>query len=267
MKKTLIIAVALLALLLLLPACGGNSAYGEYKQAYKMLQKAESFAIGSRDYSHTFVSATGEETTGEWFTDSQVVKTESGYDGISSISVYGEGYGDSDSYSGEVYFHDGRSYSAVHEDYMAEGEFTRVSQACDPDFAFRIATEGLLDIPKEVIVKQRVFGTNVAKLRTLEFTLDPEKFYAWTFGEPDANTLYVAFREPPIYAVSLDEEGRLQHVRLNWCMVSTEANPSRWERDVEVYFLSWDDIELEFPELNEEDYPDMSDPADQGNDC
>ena len=40
-------------------------------------------------------------------------------------------------------------------------------------------------------------------------------------------------------------------------MVSTEANPSRWERDVEVYFLSWDDIELQFPELNEEDYPDI----------
>ena len=214
MKKRAFILLLLLLTAGLLTACG-NSAYSEYAKAYDMLQQAESFAASSRDYSHTFVSATGEETFGEGFTDSQVVKTEAGYDGISSISVYGEGYGDSDSYSGEVYFHDGRSYSAVHEDYMAEGEFTRVSQACDPDFAFRIATEGLLDIPKEVIVKQRVYGTNVAKLRTLEFTLDPEKFYAWTFGEPDANTLYVAFREPPTYAVSLDEEGRLQHVRLN----------------------------------------------------
>ena len=117
--------------------------------------------------------------------------------------------------------------------------------------------------PKEIIVKQRVYGTNVAKLRTLEFTLDPEKFYAWTFGEPDANTLYVDFLEPPTYAVSLDEEGRLQHVRLNWCLVSTEANPSRWERDVEVYFLSWDDIELEFPELNEKDYPDIDSQVNQ----
>ena len=266
MKKRAI-TLLLLLLLLCLCACGGNSAYDEYIQAYKMLQQAESFATGSRDYTHTFVSATGEETTGEGLTNSQVVKTETGYDGIFYISTYGEANGDSDSYSGEAYIRDGRSYSAVHEDYMAEGEFSRVSQACDPDFAFKMATEGLLDLPKEIIVKQRVYGTNVAKLRTLVFTLDPEKLFAWMFGEPDANTLYVTFREPPTYAVTFDEEGRIQHVRLNWCMVSTEANPSRWERDVEVYFLSWDDIELEFPELNEEDYPDMSDPAGQGNDC
>ena len=254
MKKKLIAAAALLAVLLCLCACG-NSAYNEYKQAYKMLQQAESFAASSRDYSHTFVSATGEETIGEGLTNSQVVKTETGYDGIFYISVSGEANGDSDSYSGEVYIRNGRSYSAVHEDYMAEGEFSRVSQACDPDSAFLTATEGLFDIPKEIIVKQRVYDTNVAKLRRLEFTLDPKKFYAWKFGEPDANTLYVTFREPPTYAVTFDEEGRIQHVRLNWCMVSTEANPSRWERDVEVYFLSWDDIELQFPELNEEDYP------------
>ena len=264
MKKIFLILLALV-LMLNLTACGGNSAYDEYKQAYKMLQQAESFATGSRDYSHTFVSATGEETIGEGLTNSQVVKTETGYDGIFYISVSGEANGDSDSYSGEAYIRDRRSYSAVHEDYMAEGEFSRVSQACDPDFAFKMATEGLLDLPKEIIVKQRVYGTNVAKLRRLEFTLDPKKFYAWKFGEPDANTLYVTFREPPTYAVTFDEEGRIQHVRLNWCMVSTEANPSRWERGVEVYFLSWDDIELEFPELNEEDYPDMSDPAGQGN--
>lgn len=260
MKKRAFILLLLL-LLLCLCACGGNSAYDEYKQAYKMLQQAESFATGSRDYSHTFVSATGEETIGEGLTNSQVVKTETGYDGISSISVYGEANGDSDSYSGEVYIRNGRSYSAVHEDYMAEGEFSRVSQACDPDFAFKMATEGLLDLPKEIIVKQRVYGTNVAKLRRLEFTLDPEKLFAWMFGEPDAGTLRVDFREPPTFAVSLDEEGRLQHVRLNW----RQVKPSLWERDVEVYFLSWDDIELEFPELNEEDYPDMSDPAGQGN--
>ena len=95
MKKTLIAAIALLVLLLLLPACGGNSAYDEYKQAYKMLQQSESFATGSRDYSHTCVSATGEETTGEGLTNSQVVKTETGYDGIFYISVSGEANGDS----------------------------------------------------------------------------------------------------------------------------------------------------------------------------
>ena len=261
-RKTLIITVAFLALLLICPACG-NSPYGEYARAYKTLQRESSFATFGHEVSFTFVPATINKTTAEGTTVFQVVKTKAGYDGIGStsvksdISTYNGKY--SDEYTAEAYIRDGRQYYITHDPELPED--TRGSMACDPDFAFRMATEGVLDLPKAVIASQSAEDTAAGRLLT--FTLDPEKFYSHLFGEPDSQTLYVAFREPPVYTALLDEDGRLKKVTYSFFQVSDEHEPSQWQREVQVDFLQYGDIELDFPELNEEDYPDFSTLADQ----
>lgn len=40
------------------------------------------------------------------------------------------------------------------------------------------------------------------------------------------------------------------------CQVSADDEPGLVQRDVQVDFLQYGDIELDFPELNAEDYPD-----------
>ena len=90
-------------------ACG-NGPYDEYSRAYEMLRQESSFATSTRQFYHSIDPATGAMDTYEASADSQVVKTDGGYDGISYTQFYGE----EDSYSAEVYIRDGRSYSVVY---------------------------------------------------------------------------------------------------------------------------------------------------------
>ena len=217
-----------------------------------MLQQAESFATSIHEFSHSFDPTTGEMDGIDATTDCQVVKTEAGYDGIVDILFYGK----DDSYSAQVYIRDGRNYSAVHEDYMDEGETVGSSSACDPDSAFKMATDGLrdlLELPKDIIVQQTV--TELREGKRLDFFLDTDKYYAWKFGDHDDGNLYVSLAEPPSYTVWLDEEGRLKKVFFYYCLTNAEDEPSIMQYELQVDFLSYNDIELEFPELNEEDYP------------
>lgn len=264
MKKRAIILLLLLLLAGLLCACGGNSPYDEYARAYEMLQQESSFATSCHEVSYYLIPATGEETTLEGLTDCQVVKTESGYDSMgylsSSLQSNG-GYYVNGEYSGEAYIRDGREYYITHDPGAPED--TRGSMACEPNFAFRMATEGVLDLPQEVIASQSAEDTDAGRL--LSFTLDPEKLYSHLYGEPDSQTLFVAFREPPVYTALLDEDGRLKKVTYSFCQVSADAEPGLWQRDVQVDFLKYGDIELEFPDLNEEDYPDWDTLANQKN--
>ena len=256
MKKILLIS--LLALALMLTACGGNSAYDEYSRAYKMLRQESSFATSTRQFYHSIDPATGAMDTYEASADSRVVKTDGGYDGISYTQFYGE----EDSYSAEVYIRDGRSYSVVYEGNTDEG--FRSSTACDPDSALKMATEGvtgLLEHTKDFITEQTV--TDSGRGKSLQFYLDTEKFYAWMFGEPDEGTRYISEAEPPCYTVRLDEEGRLEQVLFYYWLKSTDDKPSSMQYELQVDFLQYGDIELDFPELNEEDYPDIYAMADQ----
>ncbi len=246
MKKIFLILLALV-LMLNLTACGGNSAYGEYKQAYKMLQKAESFANTHQEIFRIFESDTGEMINSEFLMENQAVKTEAGYDGISKISLFG-----TDNYSGDAYYRDGRKYTVTHDPVVADD--LRVSQACASDYAFTIAMQGVFDLTKNIITGQSAEDTDEGRLLT--FTLDPEKFYDRIFAKAYAG-VYIGFREPPVYTALLDEEGRLKQVLFSYCLVGTEDEPNSLESDTRVNFLSWDDIELQFPELNEEDYPDI----------
>ena len=261
MKKRAIILSLLLLTAIMLAACE-PSAYKEYVKAYDRLQKESSFATSIHEFSHSFDPATGEPDGIDATTDCQVVRTEAGYDGIVDILFYGK----DDSYSVQVYIRDSRNYNEVHEDYMDEGETVGSSSACDADAAFKMATDGLrdlLELPKSVIVQQTVKELKTGKL--LEFFLDTEKFCDWKFGETDDGNPYVSLGEPPSYTVWLDEEGRLKKVLFCYCLTNAEDDPSIMQYERQVDFLSYGDIELDFPELNEEDYPDMSDPAAQGN--
>ena len=260
MKKTYYAILALLICVFLLTACGGNSPYDEYARAYEMLRQESSFATSGHDVTYTFVTATGEETTAEATMDCQVVKTEAGSDGIGSTAVKGEtNQGSADEYTADIYIRDGREYYVIHDPDLPED--TRGSTACYPDLAFKMATEGVFDLPQEVIASQSAEDTDAGRLLT--FTLDPEKFYFYLYGKPDSQTLLYGFREPPVYTALLDEEGRLKRVTYSSCLASADAEPSLWQRDVQVDFLHYGDIELDFPELNEEDYPDYTPQADQ----
>ncbi|MBR0375674.1 MAG: hypothetical protein IJH59_03845, partial [Firmicutes bacterium] len=122
--------------------------------------------------------------------------------------------------------------------------------------------QSVFALKRGVIASQSAEDTEQG--RRLTFVLDPEKLYDRSFARFYSG-VYDSFREPPVYTVLLDEEGRLKQVLFSYYLLGPEDEPGYLQSDVEVYFLSWDDIELQFPELNEEDYPDMSDPAGQGN--
>lgn len=249
----IILSVVLLWGASLLTACGGNSAYDEYAKAYDMLQKAESFAVTHHEVFRFFDSETGETTDHELTMETQAVRTDAGYDGISKTVISGP-----DNYSGEAYYRDGRKYSVTHDPVVAED--LRVSQACEPDYAFTVATQSVFDLQRGVIAGQRAEDTDQG--RRLTFSLDPEKIYDLLFAKAYAG-VYDGFREPPVYTALLDEEGRLQQVLFSYCLVGDEDEPGYLQSDAQVDFLSWDDIELAFPELNEEDYPDWDTLADQ----
>ena len=257
MKKTYYAILALLICVFLLTACGGNSPYDEYARAYKMLQQESSFATSTHQFYHSIDPATGTIDSFDASADSQVVKTDGGYDGI----YYTQFYGEEDSYSAEVYIRDGRSYSVVYEGNTGEGY--RSSTACDPDSALKMATEGvtgLLELTKDFITEQIVADSGRGK--SLQFYLDTEKFYAWMFGEPEDGTRYISEAEPPAYTVRLDEDGRLEQVLFYYWLKSTDDKPSSMQYELQVDFLQYGDIELNFPELNEEDYPNYTSQAD-----
>lgn len=254
MKKLLFFA--LLALVLTCSACGGSSAYAEYARAYKMLRQAESFANTHHEVLHQFEAATGQESDMELLLDIQVAKTEAGYDGIGNMFLSGKVNDDVDEYSTEEYYRAGRRYCVVHE--ADRDEDNRLSTDCDPDYAFIVATQGVFDLTQALIASQSAEDTPEGRLLT--FTLAPEKFYERGFKKYYSD-IYLGFREPPSYTVLLDEEGRLKQVLFSYYLVGAEAEPSFLQSDTQVDFRQFGDIELDFPELNQKDYPDYTAPV------
>ena len=231
-------------------------AYDRYAQAYDRLLQEDSFATESHEEDYSFFTFSGEEIRTTADTVSQVIKTDGEYQSISAMvreDIVDDG--PARQCIGTAYIRGGWQYSEVIAD-GAEAERTR--QSCGDDFAFRIAIEGTLMFPAKVVARQSEQSTAEGVL--LSFELDPEKFFAFRFPEIEAATVFTGYRQAPLYSVLLDADGRLRRVTFGSCLIG-EDGTSLMERECRIEFSRYGEVELDFPELNDEDYLDLSRPA------
>jgi hypothetical protein len=150
-----------------------------------------------------------------------------------------------------LYFRDGYVYSQ--NITRPEENFRSQREA---DYAMNCAIEGILNFPIDVINKQSVQDTSDGKLLTFEF--DSEKYYAHRFPETYDEHGYGEFsyfREQPIYTVLLDTQGRIKQVTGSFCTVNSDDSGFTWDQRYNITFTQYGDVSLDFPELNESDYP------------
>ena len=253
MKKRALIILLLLLLMAGLLTARNVIGLRQYRQAYERLQQESSFVCAMRKVSCTSDPATGEETAGESLSEYQVVKTDSGYNGIGHTSVSGTVREDADTYNGDLYIRDGLTFYAAHE--PAVSGYDHLSFRREPDYAFALATAGILELSPRLIAGLKT--ENTAEGRLLSFTINPKRGRSWAFTGWYHPPSFNAFREPPLYTVLLDDEGRLKSVHYSFCLVGPEDEPGLYQQEGWVDFLSYGDVELDFSELHEEDYTDF----------
>ena len=74
----------------------------------------------------------------------------------------------------------------------------------------------------------------------------------------EVSSLFTAFGEPPLYTVLLDKEGRLKRVNYSCYLTTAADEPITYQREFQLDFRQFGDIELELPELTEADSPDLT---------
>jgi hypothetical protein len=126
-------------------------------------------------------------------------------------------------------------------------------------FARAITLEGIIDFPKDVIARQG--AEDNAEGRLLTFEMDSKKYYEYRFP-PASNDGYrygefSSFREPPLYTVLLDQQGRIIRFTGNFCTVNSDSTSFTWDQSYSIIISQYGEVEVDFPELNEEDYPEL----------
>lgn len=250
MKKFLVLALSIIAVFVF-SACDNNSPYSQYTDAYQRIWEADSFitAIVETDsQATTMPDDTVEINTSRAEMTTQLVNGKEGYITISDTTIATDG---EDSISFKTYYRDGWLYSQ--DNNNPENNFR---QRQDDEFASKIAIEGVIEFPKDTIAKQAAEDTAEGTLLTFE--LDSAKYYEYLYPSIDDDYKYGEFsyyREPPLYTVLLDEQGRIKQVTGHFCTVNSDWQAFTWERDYTVTFTQYGGVQFAFPELSDEDFP------------
>lgn len=259
MKKMLLLTACLGLAALLLAGCGDEQPYAQYTEAYQKLQEADSFAMerdGSLIQSEN-LAGTVDQTITLFEEDWQVARANAGDEAIVSTIITPA---DEAPTVSTVYFRDGYQYIQN----ITEPEQSYRDQI-DKDFTIDIALEGIIDLPKHVIAAQSAEDT--AEGRLLTFTLDSKKYYAYLYPETMEEYGYggfSAYREPPLYTVLLDQQGRIKQVTGHFCTVNADSSAFTRDQSYTITFSQYGGVKPDFPELDEADYPDLfAEPADE----
>ncbi|MDD2220938.1 MAG: hypothetical protein PHN35_03160, partial [Clostridia bacterium] len=93
--------------------------------------------------------------------------------------------------------------------------------------------------------------------RLITFELDSEKYYNYHFHVTSKEYSYGEFstyREPPVYTVLLDQQGRIKQVTGHFCTVNADEVAFTMDQSYTITFTQYGDVVLDFPELNDEDF-------------
>ena len=243
--------VCLILTLFFCAACSGGQPYQQYQQAYQQLGEEDCFVTERSEtviYTENLFGTVEVRNAGYQETG-QVMRDNNGTKFIANGVIIS----DEESNQFNSYYCDGYMY---YQD-IADPECNyRCRQ--DEDFVMKITTEGIIDFPQKVIAKQSAEDTADGLLLTFE--MDSEKYYAYRFPQTTEEYEYGEFsvyREPPLYTVLLDSQGRIIQVTGQFCTVNSNYAASTEERSYTITFSQYREVVLDFPQLNEADYPEM----------
>ncbi|NLF80017.1 MAG: hypothetical protein GX572_02365 [Clostridia bacterium] len=152
-----------------------------------------------------------------------------------------------------VYFRDGYQYveNLTQPQYSYRNKY-------EGDFPFRATLDGILQFPAHVIAAQKEEMTPEGVLLTFE--LDSEKYYAHCYPQTYREYGYGVFsfyRESPVYTVLIDELGRIKQITGHFCTVNADGAAYSEERNYSISVMQYDGVSLEFPLLQDADYPEF----------
>lgn len=252
MEKIIPLISGLGLALFLFTACTNQQPYNQYIHSYQQLMEADSFVVQKSDSLTTSenVAGTVDEKNCGIEQTYRVVRDDAEYMAIANVTMNTE---DKASIMLNAYFRDGYEYGQNMTNPDANYRCQR-----DADFARQIAIEGVIDFPENIIAKQSEEDTDDGHLLT--FIFDSEKYYEYRYPETSEEYSYGEFssyREPPVYTVLLDQQGRIKQVTGHFCEVNSDSSAFTQDQSYTITFTQYGGVELDFPELNDADYPDM----------
>lgn len=153
-----------------------------------------------------------------------------------------------------VYYQDGWAY------YPAEEPQDNRRLEVSDDLVWSFATEGLLDesllgleLEPPLVARQNAEASGNGLLLT--FYLDPEAFYAHRFPRTSAEYAdgeFGSYREPPLYTVLLDNDGRLSQV--SGVFILDNANGYSEDYRYTISYGNFDQTSPDLPPLDPADY-------------
>lgn len=256
MKKYLLLFLCCLGSMVIFTACDNGQPYNQYSQAYQKLQTVDSFILESTGslIQSRHVGDIVDENHLEIKQTYHILKDDAEYLAISNMIMK---LGDEKPTVADIYFCNGYEYCQDKTD-STQSYRTKI----DKDFALKAAIEGIIIFPKNVIDKQVQQDTTEGTLLT--FILDSKKYYA--YHDPETYKQYgyggfSTYRESPVYTVLLDKQGRIKKVTGHFCEVNSDNTEYTRDQSYEITFTQYGGVELEFPELNDKDYPEMQKPS------
>ena len=250
MKKCLLLLFPIIAVFIFI-ACDNNSPYSQYTDACQRIWEEDSFIVEmaeSHSQSTTLADNSVETINSCAEITTRLVQAPDGYMSISETIITGDGMEERILYS---YYRDGWLYNQSPTNPEANYRYQK-----DDEFATKMAIEGVIDFPENTISRQAAEDTAEGTLLTFE--LDSAKYYEYLYPPIDDDYKYGEFsyyREPPLYTVLLDEQGQIKQVTGHFCTVNSDWQAFTLERDYTVAFTQYGGVELDFPELSDEDFP------------
>lgn len=226
-------------------ACSADTPYQRYVQSYQEFMKAESFTVSRVENLTQKSNIAAEENISMEYTI-DFAQQENSDRLTAKITMV-----DPDkSNHMNLYFINGFLYTR----YLENPE-QNFCQAQDSDFARKFISEGVLEFPQNVIAKQS--SESIANGEILHFEFDSEKYYAYVYPETYAQSGYGGFsvyREPPVYDVYLDENGKIIEITAAFCTVNTDSDAFTQDRKYHIVFSQYGQAVPDYSGLRKNEY-------------
>lgn len=249
MKRIITLLFCVGIFMLIFTACAAEQPYQQYKEAYRQLKGEKSVVIEhswALKNSQKIIDSVEEEN---YFIQEtwQVVQ-----DGNGDMAIANLVFKDMDNAPITVNYYYRNGYLYTQNTANPEENYRQKKKE---DFARSLVLEGIIDFPQRVIARQSIQDTDQGRLITFE--LDSEKYYNYHFHVTSKEYSYGEFstyREPPVYTVLLDQQGRIKQVTGHFCTVNADESAFTMEQSYTITFTQYGDVVLDFPELNDEDF-------------